>query len=375
MKFVFWQNVISIHQSAFLSSLSVEREVTLVVEKDMDEDRKSSGWNIPDMGNVAIIVSPDKKVISTILQENKDAIHVFSGIDAFPMVFFALKKSIALGLKIIVYLEPYYWLGFKGYFRRLKYRLLNIRYGKYIDAWLITGDVGKTIYLKSGFSSCKMFDWGYFTEIYDSTVNVEIRESTGLPRLLFVGNIDKRKNILTLVDVCKSIKNSFSHFHIVGDGSLAGVLEDKIKYEKNISYLGVKQNKDVQALMQSCDIFVLPSLLDGWGAVVNEALQNGMRVLASKNCGSSVLLDGIYRGESFYLDADNTDLKHILLKWLKKGRHSNEERECIRQWCMDRISGNAVSRYFVDFCHFLYNSGNKPNTPWKETDNKNDIIV
>ena len=51
--------------------------------------------------------------------------------------------------------------------------------------------------------------------------------------------------------------------------------------------------------MRQCDLLVLPSLFDGWGAVVNEALQAGMRVLCSTACGAASLLDGRQRGGSF----------------------------------------------------------------------------
>ena len=39
MKFVFWQNIISIHQSAFLNALTAHHELTLVVEKDIEEGK------------------------------------------------------------------------------------------------------------------------------------------------------------------------------------------------------------------------------------------------------------------------------------------------------------------------------------------------
>lgn len=64
-------------------------------------------------------------------------------------------------------------------------------------------------------------------------------------------------------------------------------------------FLGVKTNREVQERMRTGDLLVLPSLYDGWGTVVNEALQNGMRVLCSDACGASVLLDGCVRGASF----------------------------------------------------------------------------
>ncbi len=76
--------------------------------------------------------------------------------------------------------------------------------------------------------------------------------------------------------------------------------------------------------MDKCDLLILPSIFDGWGAVVNEALGRGMRVLCSNGCGSSVLLDGEQRGSVFNLEANDFELH--LVKWLKKGKVSEEER-------------------------------------------------
>ena len=67
------------------------------------------------MGKTKIIVAPDDKTIDNLILENKDAVHVFSGINAFPMVYKAFKKVVALDLKILVYVEPYVWFGIKGF--------------------------------------------------------------------------------------------------------------------------------------------------------------------------------------------------------------------------------------------------------------------
>ena len=362
MNIIFWQNVISILQSALIVSLAKNHSVKLVVEKEMSNERKKSGWHIPDMGNATIVTSPSNKDIDKILRDNHDAIHVFSGIDAYPMVYSAFKKSISLKLKTIVYLEPYRWMGIKGCLRQFKYSFLNIKYGKHVGAWLVTGDAGRRCYTKAGFSPSKIFDWGYFTENAD-ILNINA-EKTLTPKLLFVGSIDERKNILSLVKVSKTMKDKFSHFYIVGTGHLVDELQEMIKDDDNISYLGVKGNHEVHVLMQSCDIFVLPSIFDGWGAVVNEALQNGMRVISSENCGASVLLDGECRGETFGFNKTN-DLKKVLLKWLEKGSLSADERNRIKEWSGNNISGNVVCAYFLEICGFIYHdSKNNPTAPW-----------
>ena len=63
MKFLFWQNMISIHQTALLNALASKHQVTLAVQRAFEEERTDSGWKIPDMGNVHLELSPDEHIL------------------------------------------------------------------------------------------------------------------------------------------------------------------------------------------------------------------------------------------------------------------------------------------------------------------------
>ena len=366
MQFVFWQNIISIHQSTFLSTLSNRHSILLVVEQRLDQERKGDGWNIPDMGKTKIVVAPDDKTIDNLILGNKDAIHVFSGINAFPMVYKAFKKVVALNLQILVYVEPYVWFGVKGFLRRLKYMTLNFRYGKNINGLLVTGKTGRRCFLKAGFSEQKIFDWGYFTIQRSLNEDLISNENGQKPSVLYVGRIDHNKNVLSFVDVCLKHRGKFACLDIIGTGPLSGLLIKKIDGIECIKYLGGKTNDEVLNFMRRYDILVLPSLYDGWGAVVNEALQNGMRVIASENCGASVLLDGKDRGEAFSFVNKEKSLEKILLKWLEKGKVSLADRQKITEWARYSISGDTVAVYFEKICSCV--SGDCPRNeviaPW-----------
>ena len=84
MDFVFWQNIISPHQSSVLKELSSKEncKITLVVEEEIPTWRKAMGWQIEDLGNVDIVIAPDKKKVSNIIDNKKDAINIFSGINS-----------------------------------------------------------------------------------------------------------------------------------------------------------------------------------------------------------------------------------------------------------------------------------------------------
>ena len=77
------------------------------------------------------------------------------------------------------------------------------------------------------------------------------------------------------------LRDSFSRLDIIGRGPLETEVERRASACAQFHFLGVKTNREVQERMRAGDLLVLPSLYDGWGTVVNEALQNGMRVLCS----------------------------------------------------------------------------------------------
>lgn len=358
MKFVFWQNIISIHQSAFIKALAENHEVVLAVEQDLDGERKEEKWNLPEMGDAKIIIAPSEEVIDKLILQN-DTQHVFSGIDAYPMVYKVFKKAVKKRLPISVLAEPYNFDGVKGRLRRLKYSFYALKYGKHICHFFATGFLGIESYLKAGFHESKLPHWGYFTE----QPAVEKLTNSGkekLPALIFIGKLDRRKNILSLIKAAQSCTQLFERFTIIGAGEYEQLVKQIVVSEPKFEYLGIVDNKEINKYLVTHDLLVLPSLFDGWGAVVNEALYAGARVLCSNKCGASTLLDGQKRGGVFNLGNKN-DLFDKLNYWLRQGKISNKERNEISNWVKTHVSGEVAADYFVKVIN-----GEKIEAPWIE---------
>jgi glycosyltransferase involved in cell wall biosynthesis len=365
MKFIFWQNIVSIHQCSFLEALAVTNEVTLVVEEEIEVKRKSHGWNVPEMKNVQIIVRPENNYVEQILKANFDAFHFFSGLEVYPITTSALKKAVEYKMSNIgVLLEPYNTSGLAGAMRIVKYKFLILKYKNHIQILLPTGLLGRNCYENISFPKDKIFDWGYFTNTIDIGENVIEPQIRNKPNLLFVGSIDKRKNIINTVSNVKKYNSKYNEFIIVGSGELESELHELIVGCENISFQGGLQNAEVKLLMKKSDILILPSLFDGWGAVINEALQAGMQVIASENCGASILLDGKDRGEVFSFDGVN-NFEHVLSKWLEKEPLSIEKRMEIANWSAEHISGEVAASYFESVIRFTLGMElTRPIAPW-----------
>jgi glycosyltransferase involved in cell wall biosynthesis len=356
MTYIFWQNILAIHYSAFLRNLAEMYNVVLVSEKELSDMRIKHGFYIPDYGNVKVIVAPDNKQINDLLDE-KDAIHIFSGIRAFKMPSEVFKLAVKRKLFIGVFSEPFNWMGTKGKLRFLKYLILRIKYDKYIRFILTTGKRGRWCFETVGFEKTIIYDWAYFTE----TPNISIpKNKTDDLKILFIGSIDKRKNILSLISVCKNL-NIIDRLQIIGTGPLENELVQAINTTK-CNYLGRVHNREVAQIIVNADVLVLPSIYDGWGAVVNEALMCGVPVIVSDNCGSSILLHGI-RGRVFSIKKNN--LEDVLRDFLTALPYDTNKREKIRTWTLQNISGEVAAQYFDDIIrHVSKETSQRPVAPW-----------
>ena len=110
----------------------------------------------------------------------------------------------------------------------------------------------------------------------------------------------------------------------------------------------MKPQTEVPLLMQESDVFILPSVYDGWGAVVNEALQVGCYVIVSDACGASDLVKNNPRIGRAFRHGDDKELAECIT-W--SNGHIDEIRKdnaFRRQWAEEHISGRVVAKYMVD---------------------------
>lgn len=126
----------------------------------------------------------------------------------------------------------------------------------------------------------------------------------------------------------------------------------------NVRFAGAQIQSSIPDLMNKHDVLVLPSLYDGWGAVVNEALQQGLFVVCSDKCGARELLDGKSRGYVFRSQSREDLVRSLLLcvrnlDGLRNGRIKRKE------WASRCISGEVISKYMVDCLTEPQN-----NVPW-----------
>lgn len=126
---------------------------------------------------------------------------------------------------------------------------------------------------------------------------------------LYVGRLADVKNLKILVEVFNDLPDL--HLDIIGFGEQYNEL--KALAAPNVTLLGAVNNVDLPSHYQSHDVFVLPSKVEPWGLVVEEALNNGLPVIVSDSVGCKDDLVNSSNGLVFAHD-DKIALRDAILK-------------------------------------------------------------
>jgi len=103
-------------------------------------------------------------------------------------------------------------------------------------------------------------------------------------RVLFLGQINLRKGALQLFDAVRLLRDETIDFWFVGplQVKIPADLKDRIKW------FGIASRTDVDRHYRDADVFILPTLSDGFGLTQLEAQSWKLPVIASRNCGDVV---------------------------------------------------------------------------------------
>jgi len=115
-------------------------------------------------------------------------------------------------------------------------------------------------------------------------------------RLLFVGALTQRKGLADLFAAMKLIASK--EIELVVMGSLVMPMEFYRTEFAHFTYEPPRDHAAVLRLMQSCDVLVLPSIVEGRALVQQEAMACGLPLIVTRNAGGE---DLIIEGETGFL--------------------------------------------------------------------------
>ena len=131
-----------------------------------------------------------------------------------------------------------------------------------------------------------------------------------MPVLLFVGQMDMKKNIHSILHACALLKKEGLSFTLLlaGRGPDQGKLEklcDELDLRDRVGFLGfIGNGEELRSLYTLADLFVFPSVYDNAPMVVREAAANGTPALLVRGSCSA---EGVTDGVNGYLCEDSVE--------------------------------------------------------------------
>jgi N-acetyl-alpha-D-glucosaminyl L-malate synthase BshA len=247
----------------------------------------TKGINIPGLRGLFFSINARKALNKLVNEKEIDIIH---GHYLFPAGFAVTKVGKKTG--ITTYVTAHGSDMFELYSKQFYIRPIIKNVLKDANHILAVSEALKNEILKTkvpGIENKISINWNSvdtkrFKPNEDNEFKKELEEKYNLnnenPIILFVGNIIKRKNVKTLIEAKKQMKNE-SNLVIVGDGPLLNSLKDLVKKENISNVIFTGSRKDIETIIPSCNLLVLPSFSESFGLVLIEALSCGKPVIGS----------------------------------------------------------------------------------------------
>lgn len=224
-----------------------------------------------------------------------------------------------------------------------------------VDCFLSIGTRNRDFYQARGVEPERIgampycVDNAYFNARAEATDIEGLRHELGLeadrPVILYASKLIARKYGDDLLEAYARLPAPRPYLLFVGDGELREPLEHRVAGQGlgDVRFLGFRNQSELPAFYALADIFVLPSVNETWGLVVNEAMNAGCAIVVSDQVGSGA--DLVRNGDNGFvvpprcIDALTQALEAVL----KDGRYRDmgqRSLEIIARWGIEEnVSG------------------------------------
>ena len=207
---------------------------------------------------------------------------------------------------------------------------------KYIDMVISISEEITQELLEIGFPEAKIINIpnGVDTEKFSGISGSEkkaLASKLGLPegkRVIYSGRLVKEKNVASLIDIWSKVINEHrdAHLIILGEGPEKQYLENLSG--ENIRFIGQVDN--VHQYLKAGDLFILPSMTEGFSNSLLEAMACELPVIATRVGGAPEIINHMHNGILISPDSKQ-ELLTAVLSFLEKpdGNLGREARRTI----------------------------------------------
>lgn len=289
MKIVFLSNYFSHHQRPLSDALAAypDVEYCFVETTEMTEERRALGWGTHD--KPAYVYQLDDRIRQNLV--HADVVIAGSAPEAL------VKRALKAGAVVFRYSERPLKDGcepLKFFPRLLRWRWQNP--GDKSIYLLSAGAFSAGDYAKFGLFRRKAFKWGYFPPCKQYKNPDVLFSEKDAKELLWCGRYLDWKHPDDVISMATRLKADGCNFTIkmIGTGPMEYQLKQMIEtagLQQQIQLLGTMSPERVRDHMEHAGIFLFTSdKREGWGAVLNEAMNSGCAVVTSDAIGATPYL-------------------------------------------------------------------------------------
>jgi glycosyltransferase involved in cell wall biosynthesis len=196
----------------------------------------------------------------------------------------------------------------KTLLKRLFFKVL----GGMCDGFLSIGSLNREYYLRNGIDPGRIYSVPYcvdndrFAGLARAAApkreqfRARLGLAAGRPIILYAAKFQRRKRAADLLAAFQKLIAAKSgderpYLLFVGDGEMRADLEAQARSMPDVRFLGFRNQSELPAFFDLCDVFVLPSESEPWGLIVNEVMNAGRAIIASNQvgCGPDLVRDGV----------------------------------------------------------------------------------
>lgn len=280
-KLVFISNYFNHHQKSLSDEFAfLFTDFHFIETEKMPQERKNLGWGEDKIPDYVVGIDKAYEII-----ERAEIVIAGSAPERI------IQKCVRSGKLVFRYSERPLKNGFEPFkypFRLIKWKILNPRSVHLLSA----GAFAAADYAKFGLFKNRAYKWGYFPKTVRYEDPKRLFAAKDKAEILWCGRFIRWKHPEICVELAKMLKNSGFDFRIklIGCGEEEENLRRAV-LEKDLSdcvvFCGPMPYSEVRTEMEKAGIFLFTSgKHEGWGAVLNEAMNSGCAVIGSNEAGA-----------------------------------------------------------------------------------------